>query len=397
VAALDIRTGEMHAMLGRAVIICTGGAGQVFPFTTNAAIKSGDGMAIAYRAGVPLQDMEFVQYHPTGLPGTGILITEASRGEGGYLLNAEGERFLQRYVPNKMELGPRDMLSRAILQEFQAGRAFEGPYGNYVHLDLTHLGEKVIDKKLPFVRELARSYIGIDPVHEPIPVRPVVHYMMGGIDTDVNGATELPGLFAAGEVASVSINGANRLGSNSLTECLVFGARAGQAAVEFAKGSEDGREGPLLEQAQAEAARIEAMRGKSGGEKISQIRREMNLAMERGCGVFREEGEMQATVQTVAQLRGRYSDLGLVDESKLFNTELVNALELGHMLDVAEAVANTALQRKESRGAHTRNDYPNRIDAEYLKHSRVRFAPEGPRVEFTPVTITRWQPEERKY
>ncbi len=397
VAALDIRTGQMHAMLGRAVIICTGGAGQIFPFTTNAAIKSGDGMAIAYRAGVPLQDMEFVQYHPTGLPGTGILMTEASRGEGGYLLNAEGERFLQRYVPNRMELGPRDMLSRAIIQEFEAGRAFEGPYGNYVHLDLTHLGEKAIDKKLPFVRELARSYVGIDPVHEPIPVRPVVHYMMGGIDTDVNGATELPGLFAAGEVASVSINGANRLGSNSLTECLVFGARAGQAAVEFAKGSADGGEGPLLEQAKAEAGRIETMRGKSGGEKISQIRREMNLAMERGCGVFREEGEMQATVQTVAQLRGRYADLGLVDESKLFNTELINALELGHMLDVAEAVANTALRRKESRGAHTRNDYPHRVDAAYLKHSRVRFAPEGPRVEFTPVTITRWQPEERKY
>ena len=397
VTALDIRTGEIRAVLGRAVIICTGGAGQAFPFTTNAAIKSGDGMAIAYRAGVRLKDMEFVQYHPTGLPGTGILITEASRGEGGYLLNAEGERFLQRYVPNKMELGPRDMLSRAIIQEVQAGRAYKGPYGEYVHLDLTHLGEKVINKKLPFVRELARNYVGIDPVHEPIPVRPVVHYMMGGIDTDVNAATELPGLYAAGEVASVSINGANRLGSNSLTECLVFGARAGHSAVAFARDSDEGREGPLLEQAAAEASRIEALRGKSGGEKISQLRREMNLAMERGCGVFREESEMQATVQTLAELRGRYADLGLTDQSNVFNTELIAALELGHLLDVAEAVANTALARKESRGAHTRTDYPNRIDAEYLKHSLVRFAPEGPRLDYKPVTITRWQPEERKY
>jgi fumarate reductase flavoprotein subunit len=211
------------------------------------------------------------------------------------------------------------------------------------------------------------------------------------------GATELPGLFAAGEVAAVSINGANRLGSNSLTECLVFGRRAGLSAVEFSRGTDDGQEGPLLEQAQAEGAHIEALRGKSGGEKISQLRREMNLAMERGCGVYREESEMQATVQTLAQLRGRFADLGLADSSKIFNTELVAALELGHLIDVAEVVANTALARKESRGAHTRTDYPNRLDSEYLKHSLVRFAPEGPRLDTKPVTITRWQPEERKY
>ncbi|MFQ5515355.1 MAG: FAD-binding protein [Myxococcota bacterium] len=397
VAALDIRSGEVHAVLGRAVIVCTGGGGRIFPFTTNASIKSGDGMALAYRAGVALKDMEFVQYHPTGLPGTGILITEACRGEGGYLRNANGERFLERYVPGKMELGPRDMLSRAIIQEMQAGRAFTGTYGEYVHLDLTHLGEKLIDKKLPFVRELARNYVGIDPVEVPIPVRPVVHYMMGGIDTDVNGATELPGLYAAGETASVTINGANRLGSNSLTECLVFGARAGRCAAEFASGVGDVAEPALVAQARGEEARIEALRGKSGGEKISQLRREMNLAMERGCGVFREQNETQATVQTIAELRGRFADLGLQDRSKVFNTELVNALELGNMLDVAEAVALAALQRKESRGAHTRTDYPSRNDDEYLKHSLVRFAPEGPRLETKPVTLTRWKPEERKY
>ena len=400
VSALDIRTGELRAVVGRAVILCTGGAGRIFPFTTNAAIKTGDGMALAYRAGVPLQDMEFVQYHPTGLPGTGILITEASRGEGGYLLNSEGERFLvtRDYgVGDRAELGPRDMLSRALIREFQAGRAFVGPYGDYVHLDLTHLGEATIDAKLPFVRELARNYVGIDPVVQPIPVRPVVHYMMGGIDTDATGATELPGLFAAGETASVSINGANRLGSNSLTECLVFGARAGGAAVEFARGADAGDDAPLIEQARAEGARIAALRGKSGGERIAELRREMTSAMERGLGVFREESEMRATCKTLADLKGRYVDLGLQDTSSVFNTELVQALELGAMLDVAETVAHAALARRESRGAHTRTDFPARNDAEFLHHSAVRFSPEGPRVEKKPVTITRWEPEERKY
>ncbi len=400
VAALDIRTGEMRAVLGRAVIVCTGGAGRIFPFTTNAAIKTGDGMSLAYRAGVALKDMEFVQYHPTGLPGTGILITEASRGEGGYLRNAEGERFLTTRdygVGNKAELGPRDMLSRAIIREIQAGRAFKGPYGEYVHLDLTHLGQAVIDKKLPFVRELARNYVGIDPVEKPIPVRPVVHYMMGGIDTDIDAATAVPGLFAAGEAACVSMNGANRLGSNSLTELLVFGARAGRSALAFAKAADPLREGPLVEQAKLEAARIEKLRGKPGGEKISQIRRELNAAMERGCGVYREQSEMDHTARVVADLRKRYVDLGLGDRSKVFNTELTAALELGAMLDVAEAVAISAAARTESRGAHTRTDFPNRNDGEWLEHSLVRFAPEGPRLDYKPVTITRWKPEERKY
>ncbi len=400
VAALDIRSGEMRAVLGRAVILCTGGGGRIFPFTTNAAIKTGDGMSLAYRAGVALKDMEFVQYHPTGLPGTGILMTEASRGEGGYLRNAEGERFLvtRDYgVGNKAELGPRDMLSRAIIREIEAGRAFKGPYGEYVHLDLTHLGEAVIDKKLPFVRELARNYVGIDPVVQPIPVRPVVHYMMGGVDTDIDAATVVPGLFAAGETACVSMNGANRLGSNSLTECLVFGARAGKSAVRYAREAAPLREAPAVELAKAEAARLEKLRGKHGGERISQIRRELHAAMERGCGVFREQAEMDHMVRAVTDLRKRYVDLGLSDQSKVFNTEVTQALELGAMLDVAEAVALSAAARRESRGAHTRTDFPNRNDGEWLKHSLVRFAPEGPRLDYKPVTITRWQPEERKY
>jgi fumarate reductase flavoprotein subunit len=400
VAALDIRTGEMKAHVGKAVILCTGGAGQVFPFTTNASIKTGDGMALAYRAGVPLKDMEFVQYHPTGLPGTGILITEASRGEGGHLYNAEGERFLVTHdhgVGDKAELGPRDMLSRAIIREMQAGRAFDGPYGQYVHLDLRHLGQKKIDKKLPFVRELARDFVGVDPVHQPIPVRPVIHYTMGGVDTDGEGATKMPGLYAAGEAASVSINGANRLGSNSLTECLVFGRRAGLASVAFAREAPDPSQATIDEQVRAEGQRIESLRNKTGGEKISVLRREMKMAMESGCGVFREEGTMKATVEKIAELKGRYSDVGLEDRSKIFNTETVAALELGNMLDVAEAIATAALDRRESRGAHTRTDFETRNDQEFLKHTLVNFAPEGPRLSYSPVTITRWQPEERKY
>lgn len=400
VACFDMRTGEVRAILGRAVIICTGGGGKIFPFTTNAAVKTGDGMSLAYRAGVGLKDMEFVQYHPTGLPGTGILMTEACRGEGGYLKNSKGERFLTIYdygVGNKAELGPRDMVSRAIMREFQAGRGLRGRYGEYVNLDLTHLGEEKIDKKLPFVRELARNYVGIDPVWQPIPVRPVVHYMMGGIDTNVDGATEIPGLYAAGECASVSINGANRLGSNSLTELLVFGRRSGEASVRFAREVSDGNESALLEQARGEERRLEALRNKVGGEKIAHIRRDLNLAMESGCGVFREENSMQATADAVAQLKGRYADIGLSDRSKIFNTEVVQALELGHMLDVAEAVAVSAVARKESRGAHTRTDFPTRNDQEFLKHSLVKFAPDGPRLSYKPVTITRWQPEERKY
>ncbi len=400
VAALDVRTGQTRALLGRAVILATGGGGRIFPFTTNASIKTGDGMALAYRAGVPLKDMEFVQYHPTGLPGTGILITEASRGEGGHLVNSEGERFLLTHdhgVGDKAELGPRDMLSRAIIREFEAGRAFKGPYGEYVHLDLRHLGEAKIDKSLPFVRELARDYIGVDPVYAPIPVRPVVHYMMGGVDTDGEGATVKPGLFAAGETAAVSINGANRLGSNSLTECLVFGRRAGRSAVAFCKDAPDPNESAVREQAEHEVRRIETLRGKPGGEKIAQLRREMNQAMESGCGVFRDETSIKSTVDKIADLRGRYADIGLEDRSVVFNTEIVQALELGNMLDTAEAVASAALVRRESRGAHTRTDYETRNDQEYLKHSLVYFAPEGPRVEYAPVTITRWQPEERKY
>jgi len=400
VAALDIRSGEMKAVLGRAVVLCTGGAGRIFPFTTNGAVNTGDGMALAYRAGVGLKDMEFVQYHPTALPRTGILITEASRGEGGVLKNARGERFLVEYdygVGDKAELGPRDLISRAEIKELQAGRGFSGAYGDHLHLELMHLGEEKIDERLPFVRELAKHYAGIDPAWDPIPVRPAVHYMMGGIDTDAEGATDLPGLYAAGECASVSINGANRLGSNSLTECLVFGARAGRAAAAFARGSSDGDRPSLVEQTRAAEESLEALRGRRGREKLAQLRRELNAAMESGCGIFREEASIRDAIEAIGRLKDRYADIGLQDPSRIFNTELVHALELGNMLDVAEAIAVSALHRRETRGAHARTDYPMRDDAEYLKHSIVSLADRGPTLEYKPVTLTRWKPEERKY
>ena len=401
VAALDIRTGEYSTILGRAVILTTGGAGKIFPFTTNGTIKTGDGMALAYRAGVPLKDMEFVQYHPTGLPGTGILITEATRGEGGYLRNAKGERFLVEYdygVGNKAELGPRDMISRAIVQEIEAGRALSGVHGDHVLLDLTHLGEEKINQRLPFVRELAKVYIGVDPVTEPIPIRPVVHYMMGGVDTDIHGATEMPGLYAAGETACVSINGANRLGSNSLTECLVFGAAAANHAMDFVKGSSEGNEIALRAQVEEEAGRVENLRGrKKGGEKISQIRRELNAVMEASYGVYREQASMQSGVTAIAQLRGRVADLRLEDESKVFNTELITALELTNMVEVAEVLAVSAAHRKESRGAHTCRDFTTRNDQEYLYHTMARHDPAGPLLGKKDVVLGKWEPEERKY
>ncbi len=402
VASLDIRTGEMKAILGRAVVIASGGAGKVFPFTTNGMIKTGDGMSLGYRAGVALKDMEFVQYHPTGLPGTGILITEATRGEGGYLRNSEGARFLVEYdygVGTKAELGPRDMISRAIIQEFEAGRGVPDRFGEHANLDLTHLGEDKIMLRLPFVRELAKTYVGVDPVYEPIPIRPVVHYMMGGIDTDITAGTSIPGLYAAGEVACASLNGANRLGSNSLTECLVFGASAGLNALQFSKDSGDGNEAQLTAQAQEEEARIEALRGSvNGEERISHVRRDLNTAMEEGCGVYRQQDTMQACVEAVDQIKARASQLKLEDSSKVFNTEVIAALELVAMIDVAESLVNSAVLRKESRGAHTCRDFPTRDDQNYLHHSVAYYQPGArPRIDKKEVALGHWEPEERKY
>jgi len=408
VTTINLYTGQVEVIAGKSVILCTGGGGRVFPFTTNAAINTGDGMALAYRAGVALKDMEFVQYHPTGLPGTGILITEASRGEGGWLKNKDGYRYLQDYglgpptdtpTHRKMELGPRDILSRCHMQELAKGRTFDGPYGHYVHLDLRHLGEEMIDKKLPFVRELARKYVGIDPVYEPIPVRPVAHYMMGGISTDINARTILEGLYAAGETACVSINGANRLGSNSLTEILVFGARAGRSAVEYSTTQSAPKTSALAALADDEQKRLDRqfLKKDGGREKIATIRQEMQKSLEEGAGIYRDEQNMQKTCNTLRTLRERFKDIKIEDRNSTFNTEVMNALELDFMLDVAEAIANSALKRKESRGSHTRTDFPKRDDENFLKHSVAYRTPDGPRIEYSPVKITRWQPEERKY
>jgi fumarate reductase flavoprotein subunit len=409
VTAIEMRTGQVRFFRSKCVIIATGGAGRVFPFTTNGAIKTGDGMAMAYRAGVPLKDMEFVQYHPTGLPGTGILITEGSRGEGGILVNKDGYRYLQDYNlgppdpwPRKkaMELGPRDRLSQAFWHEQKKGRTIATDYGDVVHLDLRHLGEAKIDERLPMVRELSLSYAGVDPVHDPIPVRPVVHYTMGGIDTDIDAATSVEGLYAAGECACVSINGANRLGSNSLTELLVFGARAGGGAARLAlSGASGADEQQVLDAARAAEDRVlQLFRRTDGAESVSGLRREMNEAMEAGAGIYRSEDTLQACVDTLQQIRERYKGVLLADKSNVFNTDLVEALELGSMIDVAMAMAASALQRKESRGSHQRLDYTDRDDSTYLKHSLAQFsAAELPVIGYRDVKITRSQPAERVY
>jgi fumarate reductase flavoprotein subunit len=413
VVALELRTGQVRAIAAKAVIICTGGAGRVFPFTTNASIKTGDGMALAYRAGVPLKDMEFVQYHPTGLPGTGILITEASRGEGGILLNKHGYRYLQDYDLGEpldvtdpkhpqlrsMELGPRDRLSQAFEKEQAKGNTLEGPYGHFVHLDIRHMGEKKINKKIPFVRELCRKYIGIDPVHELIPVRPVVHYCMGGVHTNIEGATPLPGLYAAGECACVSINGANRLGSNSLTELLVFGARAARAAVRFGEGVGDIAAHEITVQAAAEQQRIrkQFFQPNSSKETVSKLRDELTNAMESGAGIYRSEGSLRATCDKVRELKERFGQITLADQSVTFNTELTTALELEFMIDVAEALSHSALARTESRGSHQRTDHPDRNDERFLKHSLAYQTDGDPHIDYTDVIVTRWPPGERAY
>ena len=407
VVVIELTTGKIHTIAAKAVVLATGGCGKVFPFTTNANINTGDGMSLAYRAGAPLKDMEFVQYHPTGLPFTGILITEAARAEGGWLLNKDGYRYLQDYdlgkpsptpVLRSMELGPRDRVSQAFVHEVEKGRTADSPYGPVTYLDLRHLGAKLIDTKLPFVRELCLKYERIDPVTELIPVRPVVHYMMGGVHTDINGATPVQGLYAAGETACVSINGANRLGSNSLPELLVFGARAGRAAAEYAS-SAAGPPSVITSQAADEVRRLERdLLGRSGTERVSVIREQMQATMEDSAGIYRTGPSMAKGADTLAELQQRMAGVGVADTSRSFNTELVAALELANMLDIAECMLSSGLRREESRGAHQRTDFPARDDEKFLIHQLVHRSSDGtPRVERLPVAITRWPPGERVY
>jgi fumarate reductase flavoprotein subunit len=400
VVAIDMRSGRFDAITAKAVILATGGMGRIYAFTTNGNICTGDGMALAYRAGVGLKDMEMVQFHPTGLPFTGILITEAVRGEGGYLTNKDGERFLKRYVPNKMELGPRDIISRAMTTEFEEGRGFEGPHGKYMHLDVRHLGEAVIDRKLPFMRELGREFVGIDIVHDPLQVRPVMHYMMGGVDANISGATPVAGLYAAGECANVGLNGGNRLGSNSLSECLVFGAAAGRAAAEYASSAKAVGANPVASMLQNETKRIETdyLDKKSGDERIGAIREEMQKAMDTGAGVFRTRDGLEKLTKQLGVLRDRFGKIKIEDSSRTFNTELTAALELDFMLEVAEVITYSALAREESRGAHARRDFPERDDEKFLKHTIAFHKDEiSPRLEYRDVRITNFKPQARAY
>jgi len=406
--AIEMRSGQMRHVRARAVIVAGGGAGRMFPFTTNGAIKTGDGMALAYRAGVPLKDMEFVQYHPTGLPSTGTLLTEACRGEGGVLLNKQGRRFLQDYgmgpetplghpVLKTMELGPRDRVSQAFWHEQRKGNMVPTQWGDAMLLDMRHLGEKRINERLPLVRDMSISYMGVDPVKDPVPVRPVVHYMMGGIHTDLRAATPLAGLFAAGECACVSINGANRLGSNSLTELLVFGRRAALSALEYLGSGVRAAGGAAL--ADAAQARVrELMQRSGGGETVAGLRKEMMHAMEEHAGIYRSGEGLAAAAAKLAELRRRYRLLELHDKTNVYNTDLLQALELGSMLDCAEATVVSALERRESRGAHQRLDFPERDDRNYLRHSLAQYrGGEPPRIGYLDVVITKSQPGVRDY
>ena len=411
--ALELRTGELKAFAAKSVILCTGGAGRIYPFTTNGNIKTGDGMALAYRAGVPLKDMEFVQYHPTGLPGTGILITEAARGEGGVLVNKDGYRYLQDYDLGKplditdprhpqkrtMELGPRDRLSQAFVREREKGRTIQGRHGDHVNLDVRHLGEYVMSRKIPMVRELARRYVGIDPLRELIPVRNVVHYMMGGVHTDVQGATTLPGLYAAGEVACVSVNGANRLGSNSLTELLVFGTRAARGAADFSGEQPDVSSVAIEASTAAEQRRLDAQlqAGDGSDETLTGLRSQLHETLEDGAGIFRDGPSLRRSCDTINELKERLERVSLTDASRTFNLERTTALELENMLDVGEAVLHSALARTESRGSHQRSDYPERDDEGFLKHSLAYRTDDEPTIGYLDVTVTRWPPGERIY
>ena len=412
VTALDLATGELKLFLGKAGIIATGGAGRLYSFVTVAHSNTGDGISMAYRAGIPVKDMEFVQYHPTGMVPNGVLITEAARGEGGYLLNNRGERFLKRYAPQRMELAPRDIISRAMMTEIREGRGFKHEESglDYLHLDLTHLGKEKINERLPMIRELAIKLIGVDPVNEPIPVRPAVHYTMGGIHTDTYGQvmlddseTKIPNLWAAGEVAAVSVHGANRLGSNALSECVVWGRLTGRAAAEYAmQAPESALEASktVLDHARREESRIfdELLHTENNPEDPYEIRRELQVMMDSKVGVFRDGRGLEEAWSQYKRLRERYSRARVENTSRIYNNNLRDFLELGSMLDVAETVIAGAIARRESRGAHYRLDYPKRDDENWLKHTIAYYRrDEPPRLSYTPVRITRWKPEERKY
>jgi succinate dehydrogenase/fumarate reductase flavoprotein subunit len=389
--AMEIRSGELHAIGAKAVIMATGGLGRIYEPSTNSLISTGDGQALAYRVGAPLMDMEFVQFHPTALR-NGVLVTEGARGEGGYLLNSKGERFMEKYAPKMMELASRDVVSRAEQTEIDEGRGVDG----FILLDLRHLGRQKILERLPQIHELALDIAGVDAIKEPIPIRPGMHYTMGGIKTDVHGASLLPGLYAAGECACVSVHGANRLGGNSLLETIVFGRRAGAAAAEYVGGVAPVNVSEALVSREQDKIKAILERADSG-ESVAHIRMEMGQTMNQSVGMFRTEEALETAIAKLAKLKERYQRVGVQEKGRVFNASLLFHLELGNMLELAEAIALAALHRKESRGAQFRRDFPERDDENWLKHIVVRYTLEGPSFDYSPVTVTRWQPERRVY
>ena len=407
VVAYDLATGDIHVFAAKSIVFATGGFGKIYKTTSNAHTLTGDGVAIAYRRGIPLEDMEFYQFHPTGLAGLGILLSEAARGEGGILRNASGERFMERYAPTIKDLAPRDMVARAMANEVREGRG-AGPNKDYVLLDLTHLEPAVIDAKLPDITEFARTYLGVEPYTEPVPVFPTAHYAMGGIPTNIKAEvlsdndTVIPGLYAAGECACVSVHGANRLGTNSLLDINVFGKRAGQYSVEYAKTA---KQVPLPENAAHDVlAMIEKVRKSKGKEKIAQLRKELQDSMDKNAQVFRTEETLQEAMDKIEELRKRYENIAIQDQGKRFNTDLLEAIELGFLLDLAEVTVVACRERRESRGAHLREDFPNRDDKKFMVHSMVYKSDKtdkktgtNMKIDWKPVVITNYQPMERKY
>ena len=398
VTAWDLTSGEFFPIQGKALIIATGGAMRMFGFTTHSLVATGDGMAMAYRAGLPLKDMEFVQFHPTGLVPSGILITEAARGEGGYLRNNQDERFMERYASATMELSPRDVIARAEITEIEEGRGFTEPDGlDYVHVDLRHLGADKINERLPLIRETAMKFNFIDPIYEMIPVRPAAHYTMGGIHTDLDGATPVEGVWAAGEVACVSLHGANRLGSNSTAECLLWGRVTGDKAAKYAISRKSLPPLPGEARLKDEEARVFGRFRVEGKESAYALRKELQRTMDSQVGVFRTGAGLEGALQKVKELQQRLSDVSVRDRGRIYNTDLITTLEIENLLDLSEVVITGALARTESRGAHARRDFTRRDDVNWLKHTLAYSTAAGPRLDYGPVTITTWQPVERKY
>jgi succinate dehydrogenase / fumarate reductase flavoprotein subunit len=394
VVAIDLKTGEIHTIKAKAVIMAAGGAGRVFEPSTNALICTGDGLALAYQAGAPLMDMEMIQYHPTTLARTGILMSEAARGEGAYLLNAAGERFMEKTAPDYMELASRDVVSRAEQTEIDEGRGIDGN----VLLDLRHLGRDFIEQRLGYLQEVSVEFLGIDMAEQPVPVQPGMHYIMGGIKTDVDGATNVPGLYAAGECANVSVHGANRLGANSLLDTVVFGRRSAVHAIEYIKSVDD--HSASERELASEQVRLQALLDRPKGERVATLRNDMARGMTKGIGVFRDQGSMEGALENLANVKSRMSGFSIENKGKIFNTDLMFGLELEFMVDCAEAVVAGALTRKESRGAHFRTDITERDDDNWLKHTLVykdETQEHGNRVQTSDVKITQWQPVKRVY